>query len=122
MAIIKEFKEFAFKGNLVDLAVAVVLGAAFGKVVEGLLDGVIMPLIAMVAGKPDFTSLSTTINGTVFPYGKFIQALLLFVIVAFVIFIIVRGINKYNKKAADAPTGPTPSETLLAEIRDALKK
>ena len=119
---IKEFKEFAMKGNIVDLAVAVVLGGAFGKVIEGLVEGIIMPFVSMIVGKPDFSALSTTIGGTIFPYGKFIQGLIMFVLIAFALFIVVKAVNKVNKKKAAAPAPPAEDIILLREIRDALKK
>ena len=82
MGMLKEFKEFAMRGNIVDLAVAVVIGGAFGKVMEGLVEGIIMPFISMLVGKPDFSYLSCTIAGTVYPYGKFVQALIMFILIA----------------------------------------
>ena len=122
MGMLKEFKEFAMKGNIVDLAVAVVIGGAFGKVIEGLVDGIIMPFIAMIIGKPDFSYIGTTIGGTYFPIGKFIQALIMFVLIAFALFIVVKAINKMNKNKEEAPAAPPEDITLLREIRDALKK
>lgn len=120
---IKEFKEFAMKGNIVDLAVAVVLGGAFGKVIEGLVEGIIMPFVSLIVGKPDFSALSTTIGGTIFPYGKFIQGLIMFLLIAFALFIVVKAVNKANQKKEEAAPAPTPEDiTLLREIRDALKK
>ena len=119
---IKEFKDFAMKGNIIDLAVAVVLGGAFGKVIEGLVEGIIMPFVGMIAGKPDFSALSTIIGGTIFPYGKFIQGLMMFVLIAFALFMVVKAVNKGNKKKAEAPAPPAEDIILLREIRDALKK
>lgn len=121
---IKEFKEFAMRGNIVDLAVAVVIGGAFGKVIEGLVEGVIMPLVSMVVGKPDFSYLNCSINGTIFPYGKFIQAIIMFLLIAFALFLVVKAVNRANKKDAEAPAPAVPAEdiVLLREIRDALKK
>lgn len=120
----KEFKAFAMRGNIVDLAVAVVIGGAFAKVIEGLVDGVIMPLVSMVVGKPDFSYLNCTINGTIFPYGKFIQAIIMFLLIAFALFLVVKAVNKANKKKEEAPAPAATAEDiiLLREIRDALKK
>ena len=120
----KEFKEFAMRGNIVDLAVAVIIGGAFGKVIEGLVDGIIMPFVSMIVGKPDFSHLTGTINGTIFPYGKFIQAIIMFLLIAFALFMVVKAVNKANKKKEEA-TAPAPTAEdiiLLREIRDALKK
>lgn len=122
MGMLKEFKDFAMKGNIVDLAVAVVIGAAFGKVIDGFLDGILMPLVAMIAGKPDFSGLSTTIGGTVFPYGAFIQALIMFIMVAAVLFLVVKAMNKAMPPKPEAPAGPSSTDALLMEIRDNLKK
>lgn len=124
MGMLKEFKEFTMKGNIVDLAVAVVIGGAFGKVIEGLVDGIIMPFVSMIFGKPDFSAMSTTIGGTIFPYGLFVQGLIMFLLIAFALFIVVKAVNKANKKKEEvAPPVATPEDiTLLREIRDALKK
>lgn len=123
MGMVKEFKEFAMKGNIVDLAVAVVIGGAFGKVIEGLVDGIIMPFVSMIVGKPDFSSLNCTLGGTIFPYGKFIQAIIMFILIAFALFMVVKAINKANKKKeVEAPAATPEDITLLREIRDALKK
>ena len=123
MGMLKEFKEFTMKGNIVDLAVAVVIGGAFGKVIEGLVDGIIMPFVSMIFGKPDFSAMSTTIGGTIFPYGLFIQGLLMFLLIAFALFMVVKAVNKANKKKEEEAPAATPEDiTLLREIRDALKK
>jgi large conductance mechanosensitive channel len=122
MGMLKEFRDFAMKGNIVDLAVAVIIGGAFGKVIDGLVEGLVMPLISLIVGKPNFTDLSTTISGTVFPYGIFIQALIMFILIALVLFMIIKAMNKVNKKKEEAPAGPSSTDKLLAEIRDALKK
>ena len=131
MGIIKEFKEFAVKGNVMDMAVGVIIGGAFGKIVSSLVDDVLMPLVGMVTGNVDFTNLSFQIGdgeGTaVLKYGTFIQNVVDFVIVAFCIFLMLKGINKLNRKKEapapepEAPKGPTQEE-LLTEIRDLLKK
>ena len=123
MGMLKEFKEFTMKGNIVDLAVAVVIGGAFGKVIEGLVDGIIMPFVSMIFGKPDFSAMSTTIGGTIFPYGLFIQGVLMFLLIAFALFMVVKAVNKANKKKEEEAPAATPEDiTLLREIRDALKK
>lgn len=123
MGMFKEFKEFAMKGNIVDLAVAVVLGAAFGKVIDGLVEGIVMPFVSMIVGKPDFSAMYTTIGGTIFPYGMFIQGLVMFMFIAFALFIVIKAVNKANKKKVEEAPAATPEDiVLLREIRDALKK
>ena len=126
MGLIKEFKEFAMKGNVMDMAIGVIIGAAFGKIVSSLVDDVLMPLVGMIVGKVDFTTLSVKVGEAELFYGKFIQNVVDFLIVAFCIFMVVKGINKLNRKkeeapAPEAPKGPTQEE-LLTEIRDLLKK
>jgi large conductance mechanosensitive channel len=98
MGMLKEFKEFAMKGNVVDLAVAVIIGTAFGKIVTELNATIIMPLVSMVMGKGGVELLTTSINGTAFPYGKFLQAVIDFILVAFVLFLIVKALNSMKKK------------------------
>jgi large conductance mechanosensitive channel len=123
MGMIKEFKDFAMKGNIVDLAVAVVIGAAFGKIVGALTDSIISPIIAMILGKGGMSEVSFTIGKTVFPVGLLIQAIIDFILVAFVLFLIVKGVNAAKKKEVEeAPAAPAEDITLLREIRDALKK
>jgi large conductance mechanosensitive channel len=127
MGFIKEFKEFAVKGNVVDLAVAVVLGGAFGAIVTGLTEGFIMPIVSMIIGKGGVENLAYTVNGTVFPYGKFLQALINFILIAFVLFMIIRGMNSIKRKKEEPvsePKAPEYSlqEKLLMEIRDSLKR
>jgi large conductance mechanosensitive channel len=132
MSVWKEFKEFAVKGNFVDLAIAVVLGAASGKVVTAIVDKVIMPPIGLALGKVSFTDLKLVLQpGTTGPdgkevvkevaigYGAALQSLIDFLIVAFVVFLIVKAINRF-KKAAPPPEAPA-QEKLLTEIRDALR-
>ena len=126
MGLIKEFKEFAVKGNVMDMAVGVIIGGAFGKIISSLVDDILMPLIGTIIGGIDFTSLSVTIGEADVKYGTFIQNTVDFIIVAFCIFLLLKGINKLNRKkeepeAPAAPAGPTQEE-LLAEIRDLLKK
>lgn len=135
---LKEFKEFAMKGNVVDLAVGVVIGSAFGKIVTSLVEDVIMPVIGKVTGGLDFTNMYYAFGntevvgaladakkiGAVVAWGNFITILINFIIVAFAIFMVVKAMNKMKKPAkveAAAPAGPTDVE-LLVEIRDLLKK
>jgi len=134
MGLLSEFREFAVKGNVVDLAVGVIIGGAFGKIVTSLVDQVIMPPIGWLIGGIDFADLKITlpVNPTnptgepaVIEYGAFINVLIQFVIVAFVIFMMVKVINKLRRDQAaepeSAPTAPTATESLLIEIRDELK-
>ena len=104
---LKEFREFAIRGNVMDLAVAVIIGAAFGKIVTSLVDNILMPLIGLVMGGVDFSGLNTQIGGAVIEWGLFIQSIIDFVIIAFVIFLIVRAINRLKR---DEPTTPTTKE------------
>lgn len=123
MPIIKEFKEFAMKGNVLDLAVGVIIGAAFGKIVSSLVGDIIMPIIGIILGQVDFTTLSFTIGSSVIKYGAFIQSVLDFVIVAFCIFILVKQVNKFKKKEPEAAAPEVKEEVqLLKEIRDLLRK
>ena len=126
MGFIKEFKEFAVKGNVMDMAVGVIIGAAFGKIVTSLVNDILMPIIGMLTGGIDFTGLKATIGDANITYGQFVQSVSDFLIVAFCIFLMLKGINKLNRKkqepaAPEAPKGPTQEE-LLAEIRDLLKQ
>ncbi|MBK8545236.1 MAG: large conductance mechanosensitive channel protein MscL [Caulobacteraceae bacterium] len=136
---LKEFREFALKGNVVDLAVGVIIGAAFGTIVSSLVDDLIMPLIGSVTGGLDFSNYffplssavtATTLDaareqGAVFAYGKFLTAVLKFAIVAWVMFLIIKGMNTMKRKeeVKPAPIAETPADIkLLTEIRDLLKK
>lgn len=122
MGFIKEFKEFAVTGNLLELASAVIIGGAVGKIISSLVDDVIMPVIGSFIGS-NFADLSTTINGATVKYGAFIQNIVNFFLIALVLFIIIKGANKLKKKQADAaPAGPSSTDALLMEIRDSLKK
>lgn len=134
MSMFKEFRDFALKGNVVDLAVGVIIGAAFGTIVSSLVDDVIMPPIGWLTGGIDFSNLAITLppnpnapadaEPVQIMYGKFINAVITFAIVAWVIFLVVKGMNALRRKEEEkpaAPPPPTPSETLLAEIRDLLK-
>jgi large conductance mechanosensitive channel len=129
MGMIKEFKEFAVKGNVVDMAVGIIIGAAFGKIVSSFVADVIMPPIGMLMGGIDFTNLAITLKeavgdtpAVVISYGKFIQSMVDFTIVAFAIFMAVKAINSMKKKEEDKPKEPLRQEVLLEEIRDLLKK
>ena len=122
---LKEFKAFAVKGNVVDLAVAVIIGGAFGAIVTSFVNDLVMPLIGAIFSVPDFSTLSFTVNGTAIMIGLFIQAVVNFLIVALSIFMVVRALNRFKKKEEAAPqTPPAPSkeELLLTEIRDLLKE
>jgi large conductance mechanosensitive channel len=119
----KEFKAFLSKGNVVDLAVAVILGGAFGAIVTSLVNDLIMPLVGIIIGGINFTGLILQVGDAQFKYGNFLQALVNFLIVGFVLFLVVRAYNKMRApKEAPAPP-PTPEDVkLLAEIRDLLKE
>ena len=134
MGFLKEFKDFAMKGNLVDISVAFVMGAAFGKVVTALTEGIVAPLIGLIGGD-DLSKYGWTIKeGTkdaagkvtgevVVKYGTFLTAAIDFILVALVMFLIIKGINSMKKKQEEAaPAGPSSTDALLMEIRDALKK
>jgi len=139
MGFIKEFKEFAVKGNVMDMAVGVIIGGAFGKIVTSLVGDLLMPVISLATGGLDFTNMFVNLTddtkyatlasaqeagASVFAYGQFIQNIIDFLIVAFCIFMMIKAMNKLNKKKEEepaAPAGPTQEE-LLAEIRDLLKK
>ena len=125
MGFIKEFKEFAMKGNVMDMAVGVIIGGAFGKIVSSLVDDVLMPVIGTITGGIDFTTLSVEVGEAEIKYGTFIQNVVDFLIVAFCIFLMLKGINKLNRKkeepAEEAPAGPT-TEELLADIKEILKQ
>ena len=138
MGFIKEFKEFAVKGNVMDMAVGVIIGGAFGKIVTSLVGDLLMPVIGLCTGGMDFTNLFVNLTddtkyatlaaaqeagASVLAYGQFIQNVIDFLIIAFCIFLMIKGMNKLKKKeepAPEAPAGPTQEE-LLAEIRDLLK-
>ncbi len=132
MGMMKEFKEFAVKGNVVDMAVGIIIGAAFGKIVSSLVSDVVMPPLGWLIGGVDFSDLAIVLpeiiegKGTVsIMYGKFIQTILDFTIVAFAIFMMVKVINRLKKKEEAKPAEPTPpsnEEVLLTEIRDLLKQ
>ena len=137
MSIASEFKDFISKGNVMDLAVGVIIGAAFGKIVDSLVNDIIMPIVGKIFGGLDFSNMYIPLNGqemglalveakkagAVLAYGSFITVVLNFVILAFVIFQMVKMVNKMKKEAPPATPAPTPDDiVLLREIRDALKK
>ncbi len=140
MSMVKEFKEFAVKGNVIDLAVGIIIGAAFGKIVESLVGDIIMPIIGAIFGKIDFSNLFIVLGnvpaGTamtldtlkkagvpVLAYGNFITILINFIILAFVIFLMIKQVNKMKRSEPAAPAPATPEDVvLLREIRDSLKK
>ena len=122
MSIVKEFREFAIKGNVVDLAVGVIIGAAFGKIVASAVGDIVMPIVGMLIGGVEFTDLAITLGNAKILYGKFIQTCLDFLIVAWAIFIAVKVINRLKRENPAAPPAPPKQEQLLEEIRDLLKK
>ena len=131
MGMVKEFKEFAMKGNMMDMAVGIIIGAAFGKIVSSVVADVLMPPLGLLLGGVNFASLKLTLKEAVgntaavtLNYGAFLQTLVDFVIVAFAVLLMIRGINSMRKEQEEAPAAPAPppnQEVLLAEIRDLLK-
>ncbi|MCL1932701.1 MAG: large conductance mechanosensitive channel protein MscL [Candidatus Azobacteroides sp.] len=138
MGFVKEFKEFALKGNVIDLAVGVIIGGAFGKIVDSVVNDLIMPLTSAIIGKPDFSSLYIVLKGTVpdglplaearkiaetsiFAYGNFITVAINFLLLALVIFLFIKGVNSLKRKEKAVAPAPTAEQTLLTEIRDLLK-
>jgi large conductance mechanosensitive channel len=131
----EEFREFAFKGNVIDLAVGVIIGAAFGKIITSLVNNIFMPIIGLILGKVDFSNLFIVLNGQqvaslkeaadkgipVFAYGMFINTVIEFLIIAVCLFLVIKQVNRFKRPAAAAPAGPTAEERLLTEIRDLLK-
>lgn len=129
MSLASEFKEFAMKGNVVDLAVGVIIGAAFGKIVSSLVGDLFMPALGRVIGGVNFSDLAISLGkdptgkDVLIKYGSFLQTIFDFIIIAFVLFIAIKGINRLKKPPApDAPPAPPKSEVLLEEIRDLLAK
>ena len=130
MGLVQEFKEFAMKGNVLDMAVGIIIGAAFGKIVSALVGSVVMPAIGMLLGGIDFSGLSVVLGTdaktgepVAVEYGLFIQALIDFLIIAFAIFLALKGINKMKRPPAPPPVATTPpEEVLLTEIRDLLRQ
>ena len=131
MGMAKEFKEFAMKGNMLDMAIGIVIGAAFGKIVSSVLADVLMPPLGLLLGGVNFAALKLTLKeaagdtaAITLNYGAFLQTVVDFVIVAFAIFLMIKGVNSMRKKREEAPAAPAPppnQEVLLAEIRDLLK-
>jgi large conductance mechanosensitive channel len=134
MGLFQEFKEFAARGNVIDLAVGVIIGAAFGKIVTSLVEQVVMPPIGLLLGRVDFSNLewvlapedpaTEAVEKVAIQYGAFVNTVIQFLIVAFVVFLMVKGINRLRRQQAEAPAAPpapTPTEALLAEIRDELR-
>ncbi|MEJ2050542.1 MAG: large-conductance mechanosensitive channel protein MscL [Calditrichota bacterium] len=131
MSMMKEFKQFAMRGNVVDMAVGIIIGAAFGKIVSSLVNDVIMPPIGLLLGGVDFSSFMITLKqamgdvpAVTLSYGVFINTVIDFLIVAFAIFLVIKGINTMKRKQEEAPAeppAPSKQETLLTEIRDLLK-
>ncbi|MGU5769636.1 large-conductance mechanosensitive channel protein MscL [Aeromonas allosaccharophila] len=131
MSLIQEFKAFAARGNVIDMAVGIIIGAAFGKIVSSFVGDVIMPPIGLILGGVDFSDLAVTLKAAegstpavVIAYGKFIQTIIDFLIISFAIFMGLKAINTLKKKQeeeATAPAGPTKDQELLTEIRDLLK-
>lgn len=142
MGFVKEFKEFAVKGNVMDLAVGVIIGGAFGKIIDSVVNDLVMPVVAAIIGKPDFSNMYIVLRGAVadgtalvdarkvdgaaiFAYGSFITVAINFFLLALVIFMMVKGINSLKRKeealVAAAPPAPGKEEVLLTEIRDLLK-
>ena len=132
MKMLEEFKKFAMRGNVMDMAIGIIIGAAFGKIVSSFVGDVIMPPIGMLLGGVDFSSLAWTlkegsegVEPVLMKYGVFINTIIDFVIIAFAIFMVVKGMNSMKKKEEEkpsAPPAPSKEEVLLAEIRDELRK
>ena len=124
MSLVKEFREFAVKGNVIDLAVGVIIGAAFGKIVASFVEDIVMPLVGTMLGGLNFSTLSVQVGAATIKYGKFIQTGVDFLIVAIVIFFAIKAINRMKREEEKpaAPAAPPRQEVLLEEIRDLLKK
>ncbi|MCH5312279.1 MAG: large-conductance mechanosensitive channel protein MscL [Prevotella sp.] len=127
--LVQEFKDFAMRGNVIDMAVGVIIGGAFGKIVSSLVDDMLMPLIGTLTGGINFTELSVNVGDAQIKYGMFLQNILDFIIVAFCVFMMIKGINNLAKKkkeeeaaAPEVPAEPSAEEKLLTEIRDLLKE
>jgi len=134
MGLIQEFREFAARGNVIDLAVGVIIGAAFGKIVTSLVEQVVMPPVGLLLGRVDFSNLewvlapedpaTAAVEKVAIQYGAFLNTVIQFLIVAFVVFLMVKAINRLRRQQAEAPAAPaapTATEALLAEIRDELR-
>jgi large conductance mechanosensitive channel len=124
MAILQEFRDFINRGNVLDLAVGIVIGAAFTAIVTSLVNDLLMPIIGILIGGINFSGLSVTVGNAVLTYGNFIQAVINFVIIAFAVFMLIRAVNRMSRKSAPTPAAPPepPAEVkLLTEIRDLLR-
>ena len=125
MSFVKEFRDFAVKGNMIDLAIGVIIGAAFGAIVSSIVDDIFMPIIGIIIGGIDFSGIVLTVGEARVNIGLFINAVVKFAIVAFVLFLVVKAINSLKREAAQEPVettpAPTKEEILLTEIRDALR-
>ncbi len=124
---LQEFKEFAMRGNVMDLAVGVIVGGAFSSITTSLINDILMPIIGIFVSEASFADLTVTVGSAVVAYGNFIQAIINFLIMAFVVFCMVKGINRLSRKKEEAPPPPPPAEPsqeekLLTEIRDLLKE
>ncbi|MCI9391364.1 MAG: large-conductance mechanosensitive channel protein MscL [Oscillospiraceae bacterium] len=122
---LEEFKAFAMRGNVMDLAVGVIVGGAFSSITTSLINDIIMPIVGIFVSEASFANLSVSVGGAVITYGNFIQAVLNFVILAFVVFCMVKAVNRVARKKEEAPPpppAPSGEEKLLAEIRDLLKE
>ncbi len=125
MSVLKEFRDFAAKGNVIDLAVGVIIGGAFGKIIASLVNDIIMPAVGLLLGKVDFSTLAFTVGESTIKYGVFIQTVVDFLIVALCIFVMVKQLNRFKRKEEPEPAKAvetTTSERLLMEIRDELKR
>ena len=125
---ISEFKTFALRGNVMDMAVGVIVGGAFKAIADSLTNDILMPLLGILVGKVSFADLVLTVGGSQIAYGNFIQAILNFLIMAFAVFCLIKAVNRFHRKKEEAPAAPpappepTEEEKLLAEIRDLLKE
>jgi large conductance mechanosensitive channel len=137
MSILKEFRDFALKGNVIDLAVGVIIGVAFGKIVTALVNNIFMPIIGLLLGRVDFSNLFISLNGQhvasvkeaadrgvpILAYGLFINSVIEFAIIAFILFLVIKQVNRFkNPPEKPAQLGPSAEEKLLTEIRDLLKE
>jgi large conductance mechanosensitive channel len=136
MSFVKEFRDFAMKGSVIDLAIGVIIGAAFGKIVNALVNNVIMPPIGLLLGRVDFSNLFLNLSNQpaasvkeatdkgvpVLAYGVFLNTVIEFVIIALVLFVVIKQVNRFKKAAEAPPPGPSAEEKLLTEIRDLLKE
>ena len=122
---LREFKEFAMRGNVMDLAVGVIVGGAFSSITTSLINDILMPIIGIFVSEASFADLTVTVGSAVVAYGNFIQAVINFLIMAFVVFCMVKGINRLSRKKEEAPPpppAPSQEEKLLTEIRDLLRE